>query len=404
MPRAWWPPASVLAPLISVALPSASQTVLIPALPVLAAERGYSVLVNGWLLGAFLVGASLASVTVAWLARRWGRRRVTLLVSACYLLGSALCLLAGDQGWVMVLGRGFQGYSAGVFVLHIAAAQTTGPDARACAGQVGALSAAVATGPALGFLVGGGVTAAVGVAGIFVLGLGLGLTSTALLWRSVPRGLPAGLPLGGPRPGSGLTLDRTQVLGNLATLWAAAAMFGLFVAVPALVQDAAAGLALGPVAAGLVLAPGAVAIAVVAPIAARAGAVRGHGRVFALGNLLCLLGLGGLALRGEGVAVVAVVLLATVAGAGVGIAFPAMPIVVTRAAAATGAVEAAAGLNSLARGLGSAGGAQLALVVAAAWPVAGAGHGAAFASSAACAGVACLLGLLVGRGRPLTRR
>ncbi|WP_343898467.1 MFS transporter [Ornithinimicrobium humiphilum] len=437
---------------LSVLVPSSSQTVLIPALPVLVDERGYSAGTSGWLLSAFLVGASLASPLVGRLGDLRGRRLLAVLVSAAYVLGSGICLAAGDHGGAMSLGRALQGFSAGVFVLHIAGLQQIVPDRAARAVQIGLLSGVVATGPAIGFVVGGVLTAHVGVDAIFVLGIGVGLLSTLSLWLWLPdsggegrgaldvpgavavalvlAGLLAFLTelgVSGPLARStlaalGLTVlaavalvralrrattplldlavlrNRVGVIGNLASIWSAAAMYGLFVAVPQLVQDRSeVGLGLGPVAAGLVLVPGALGMVLAGPVAGRLGALHGYGPVIVVGNLLCTAGMLGLVVAPW--SLTAVLLLATVAGVGVGVAFPALPSVVM-AAVPPADVGTAAGLNSLARGLGSAVGAQVVLIVSVAWPGGpAAGHLAAFATATSCAAVAAVLGLVVSRVR-----
>lgn len=430
---------------LSVAIPSSSQTLLIPAIPALVDERGFSVVVNSWLLSAFLIGACLSAPLVGRIGDLRGRRLLTVLTSAAYVIGCLICLAGGDSGLAMIIGRAFQGFSAGVFVLHLSAIQQLVASAPSRAGHIGVLSGVVAMGPAIGFLVGGTVTAHWGVSIIFVIGGIVGTLSTTLLWfwapssggtaqgsvdvcgaalvalslvaflafigevgASGPLGPTTLLVLGGAVAAVGVTVawmrratapfidlvvlrNRVGALGNAATVWGSAAMFGLFVVVPQLVQDgSAAGLGLGPVAAGLVLAPGAIAMVLVGPLAARVGASRGYGRVIMAGNTLCAVGLLALAILPP--AIVVVVLLATITGLGIGVAFPAMPSVVMDAAPRE-AVGVAAGINSLSRGIGSAVGGQVTLMISVAGPVSwGSGHQAAFVASAACALVAVAMG------------
>lgn len=435
---------------LSVVIPSSSQTLLIPALPALVDERGFSSVVNSWLLSAFLIGACVSAPLVGRIGDLQGRRLLTVLTSAAYVVGCLICLVGGEHGSVMVIGRAFQGFSAGVFVLHISAIQQLVPEAAPRAAHIGVLSGVVAMGPAVGFLVGGVVTAHLGISAIFVIGLVVGLFSTVLLWFCVPAsgGVSQGsvdgwgaalvalflvvfLALVGEAGSAGLTgqtallvfggtiatglavvawmrraampfidlvllRNRVGALGNTATVWSSAAMFGLFVAVPQLVQgDSGAGHGLGPVAAGLILAPGAVVMVLVGPVAGRLGASWGHGQVIIVGNMVCAIGLLALAAFPHTTGVV--VVLATIAGLGIGVTFPAMPSVVMGAAPRE-AVGAAAGLNSLSRGVGSAVGAQVALMLSVAGPLAWvSGHQVALLLSGACAVIAAGVGCVIAR-------
>lgn len=434
---------------LSVAIPASSQTLLIPAIPTLAEERGFSVVANGWLLSAFLIAASMAAPLLGRIGDLRGRRHLTVLTGAAYVVGSLICLVGGDYGLAVSIGRAFQGVSAGVFVLHIAAIQQLVPSAAARATHIGVLSGVVAMGPAVGFLVGGAVTAQLGVSALFVIGIVVGAVSTILLWFFTPVS-------GGSVQGSvdvrgavlvalslsflltflteigvsGLTgrtttlafvctvvtlaltvvwmrraeepfidlvllRDRVGALANTATVLSSAAMFGLFVAVPQLIQDDVGGLGFGPIAAGLFLAPGALVMVLVGPVASRFGAARGYGIVIIVGNALCAVGMLGLGILPQTVALV--LLLATVSALGIGTAFPAMPSAVM-AAAPPGSVGVAAGINSLMRGFGSAAGAQVALMVSVTASTDEiSGHRTAFVMSAACAVMTALVAVGIGR-------
>ena len=434
---------------LSVVLPSSTQTLLIPAIPTLAADRGFSVATNGWLLSAFLIGASISAPLVGRIGDLRGRRNLTVLTSAAHVVGSIICLVAGDQGLAVAGGRALQGFSAGVFVLHISTIQQLVPTAAARAAHIGVLSGVVGMGPAIGFLVGGAVTAQLGVSMLFVIGVLAGSVSTVLLWVWTPESGGQGHGsvdvrgaalvalslflfltflaqvgvhgLGGRTTllsllGTLLALvttvvwmrrvavpfidlevlkNRTSTLGNAATAFSSAAMFGLFVVVPQLVQDDAHGFGMGPVAAGLFLVPGALAMVLVGPLAGRAGASRGFGLVIVVGNALCAAGLLAMGLLPWSVA--GVLVLATIASVGVGVAFPAMPSVVMDAVPHR-AVGAAAGINSLVRGVGSAAGAQIALMVSASASSVGAGgHRQAFVIGAFGAVGAVFVGLGIAR-------
>jgi len=421
----------------AVSLPASTQTLLIPALPVLAEERGFSATANGWLLSAFLLGASISAPVVGRLGDLWGRRPLTIAVSAGYAVGAAICLFGGDHALVVAIGRALQGFSAGVYVLQVSALQELSPPA-ARASRIAVLSGFVALGPAVGFLVGGLVTAHLGVTTLFAAGIGLGVVSTAVLWWRTPDSggaaegavdVPGAVlvaaslfavllaltevgvagPTGrstllwagaaavalattgwwmrrSPSPFIDVSVLASPVTGLVcaATVLNAAALFGLFVMVPQLVQDEVGGYGLGPVEAGLFLVPGAASMVVVGMLAGRRG---GFVTTIVRGNLLCAAAMVALAVLPRSMPVVLV--LATVAAIGIGLAFPLLPAV-AMAAVPPRSVGAAAGVNSLMRGMGSAAGAQVALVVAASTVAGGSAYGRSFLASAIAAALAAL--------------
>jgi MFS family permease len=148
-------------------------------------------------------------------------------------------------------------------------------------------------------------------------------------------------------------------LGNAATVANACAAFGLFLAVPQLLQSSPdeAGYGLSPIGVGAVLAPAAAVMAIVGPLAGWMGSRVGHHVPAVIGNLVCAGGLGAMTFwHGSMSAVLAWFIVSAV---GLGLTFPALPSLVMGAVPQSDA-GAAAGLNSLSRGIGSAVGAQIA--------------------------------------------
>ena len=337
----------LLALALAVAIPSASQTLMIPAVPELVRERGVGPTAATWLLSGFLIGASVAAPFLGRLGDLHGRRPLILASSFLYLVGSLVCLAGSSSLLVLVVGRLLPGVSAGIFVLALATVQDLFPWGRRAFG-IGLLSAVVGIGPAVGFVVGGLLTELAGFESVFLLGAGVALVSGLLSWWWVPNS-------GGRAQGQvdvvGATLlavwmtvplvalSRAEVWGltslpmaaagvltvvlvwawvlverratsplvdvalltrpvvartNLASLVMAGATLGLFVTVPQLVQvpqDGGFGLGYGPIGAGLVLVPGAIVMLVVGPISAAVGARVGEHVCVVAGGVIAAVGL-----------------------------------------------------------------------------------------------------------------
>src|SRR5690625_5201399 len=104
---------------IAVALPSSSQTILIPAIPLLENKNGWENTTSAWLVSSFLVAASISAPLLGRIGDLIGRRRLIFATSLLYFSGSVLCLLDHSILPVLMIGRALQGSAAGVFVLQI---------------------------------------------------------------------------------------------------------------------------------------------------------------------------------------------------------------------------------------------------------------------------------------------
>ena len=389
-------------------VPSLSQSVIIPALPQLAGALHVSLAGAVWTVTAYLLTASAGTPLVGRLGDGIGVRRTMLAVLAVYLGGSVLALFATSLA-VMIVARLLQGVVGGTFALSIAITRRELPGDSG-ARTLGLLSGTVAIGTALGFVLGGVLTDHGGFRAIFWLGLAVAAAAGALAIRELPESPPrpaqridfAGgallvvgvvLPLIGvsranvvgwtspqtlgliaaglvvlaawaviethvPAPLLDIRLltNRTARLANLATFCIGWAMFGLFVLTPQLAADR---FGLDATGAGALLAPGALTMLIAGPFAAALGRRRGDRVPLGLGTLLASLGLLCLGLdHGHVAGVIAFSVLTSI---GIGIAFPAMPSLVSRSAGdRTGE---AVGFNSLLRGVGSSVGAQVSATI-----------------------------------------
>ncbi len=402
--------ARLVAALVACTLvPSLSQSVIIPALPLLAKDLHVSLAGAVWTVTAYLLTASAGTPLVGRLGDGIGVRRTMLGVLALYVAGSVLALLATSLA-VMIVARLLQGVVGGTFALSIAITRRTLPG-DAAARTLGLLSGTVAVGTALGFVLGGVLTDHGGFRAIFWLGLAAAAVAGTLAIRELPESPPrpveridfAGgallvvgvvLPLVGvsranvvgwtspqtlgliaaglvvlaawalvetrvPAPLLDIRLltNRTARLANLATFCIGWAMFGLFVLTPQLAHDR---FGLDATAAGALLAPGALMMLIAGPLAATLGRRRGDRVPLGLGTFLAGLGLVCLALDHGHLG--GVIAFSVVTSIGIGIAFPAMPSLVSRSAGAERTGEAV-GFNSLLRGVGSSVGAQVSATI-----------------------------------------
>lgn len=438
---------------LAALIPATSQTILIPSLPLVTRE--YAATPDGvvWLLTGYLIMAAVSAPVLGRLGDLYGRRPMILVGLGMFLGGAVICLAATSLP-ALVLGRAIQGGGAGVFILALATVQEVFPRSSR-ATSIGLLSVLVGIGPGCGFLAGGLLVDLIGVRAIFcaaVLGTGL-VAVLAWLWVPATGGDSKGrmdlpgtvglvvavaVPLAAISQGNtwGWTSGRvlgllglgvilcaawvwlerrttdplvdlsalripTVGLANLATLLVGAALMGLFVITPQLVQEAAStdfGLGYGAIAAGLVLVPGALAMLIAGPTSARIGARVGDRVPLAVGGLITAVGLAAIAYLHSSVALI--VGFSLLASIGIGFAFPAMPSLVM-AAVPPSEIGQAAGVNSLLRGLGSAIGAQLCVALVAGTVVAGStvptdgGYRLAYLAAGAAALLAAGVALLI---------
>lgn len=410
---------------IVVFIPSISQSALIPAVPALSATLGTSLETTAWVLTAYFIVASVGTPISGRLSVGFGRRRMLLVLLGLYATGSLLCLLSDGAAGV-IAGRVLQGMVGGVFSIGFAVVGTAAPAARRRS-ALALLSVTVALGTAAGFLVGGLAVEHLGIDTLFWGALVLSTIASAGVALTVPHDAPPAERrvdvLGGALIVAGTTLplvavsqgnrwgwldDRTLavalagvallvawvvverrarvpmidvaelvprpvMLGNVATAFQGASMFGLFVLVPQLAQQdpaSGAGLGLGATGAGLVLVPGAVLMLLVGPVSSRLGARVGDHMLLAAGTGLAGVGLALLALSHDSVGTV--IAFSLVSCAGLGCAFPAMPAIVSAGIAQSRVAEAVA-FNAMVRGIGSAVGSQASVAVLAAATLGGTG-------------------------------
>jgi EmrB/QacA subfamily drug resistance transporter len=194
--------AAALAVLCSMSLMIVlDSTIVAVAVPDIQRDLGFSAAGVAWVVNAYLVAFAGLLLLAGRLGDLLGAWRVFLAGLAVFTIASLLCGLAGSAG-LLVAGRFVQGAGgalAAAVVIGMIVRLFPGPAEQARA--MGIYSFTQAGGAALGFVVGGVLTDAVGWPAIFLvnvpIGIAVWLAGRRLLPREAGPGLGAGLDLPG---------------------------------------------------------------------------------------------------------------------------------------------------------------------------------------------------------------
>ncbi|MDX6486431.1 MAG: hypothetical protein QOF43_1584 [Gaiellaceae bacterium] len=182
MERKWW---TLLAVCLATFMLLLDITIVNVALPDIAEELGASFSDVQWVIDAYALTLAALLLTAGSLADLFGRRLIFAIGLACFTLASLLCAVA-PSATALILARGAQGIGgAAMFATSLAllAQEFHGPERGTAFGLWGATTgAAVAVGP----LVGGALTDALGWPSIFYLNLPIGLATIAITLRKLP--------------------------------------------------------------------------------------------------------------------------------------------------------------------------------------------------------------------------
>lgn len=382
------------------------QTLTVPIIGELPRLLDATAADSAWVVTATLLSGTVAAPILGRLGDLYGKRRLILIAVGLMVLGSLISGLTSSLV-PMIIGRAIQGFALGAIPLGIGIIwEQVRPEKRGSA--VAIMSSSIGIGGALAIpgaaLVAQNFdwhwlffgTAALGVAAIIglivvvpesrsrvvgrfdylgAIGLVIGLVALLLAvskgadwgWTSL---LTIGLFIGAvivlllwglyelrttdPLLDLRSASRRQVLLTNLAAVTVGLAFFAVTLVLPQILQlptSTGYGMGLSLVQAGVCAAAMGVAMMVVAPLAARLSAARGPKTALILGLAILAFGyLAGTLLLG---AVWQLVLVALLAGGGVGIAYAAMPSLIL------GAVDpketgAANGLNALMRSIGTA--------------------------------------------------
>ncbi len=381
------------------------QTVVIPLVPELPRLLGASATDTTWAVTATLLAGAVATPTVGRLGDLYGKRRLLLVSLGMLVAGSVVCALS-DSLIPMIAGRALQGLSAGVIALGISIMRDEVPSGR-LASATALMSASLGVGGALGlpaaaFLAervhwqilfwvaaGMGLLAMIGVlvrvpassarsSGRFdpVGALGLSIVLACLLLaisRGADWGWGSGLTLGlfaasavvflawvlwenrvaAPLVDLRATMRPQVLLTNVASAVFGFAMFAMSLVVPQVVQlpsETGYGLGGTMLTVGLIMAPSGLVMMAMAPVSARLSRAKGPKTTLLVGAFVVAvgygIGIGWLSTEWQ------LVLIGSVVGAGIGLAYGAMPALIM-AAVPRSETAAANSLNTLMRAIGT---------------------------------------------------
>ncbi|MFI7275465.1 MFS transporter [Streptomyces sp. NPDC049879] len=380
------------------------QTLVVPLIPDLPALLDTSPSAASWVITATLLAGAVATPVTGRLGDMYGKRRVLLLCLGLLVAGSVICAL-GDSLVPILVGRALQGGAMGVIPLGISIMRDELPPER-MGSAMALMSASFGIGGALGMPVSAAVAQATDWHTLFWGSAGLGVVTFALvvaLVRESPvrgggrfdlvgaLGLSAGLVClllaiskGGDWGWSGTptlalftaapvilllwgayelrartplvdlrtTAKPRVLLTNLTSVLVGFSMYAMQLVQPQVLQlpaETGYGLGQSMLAAGLCMAPSGVVMMLVSPLSARVSARWGPKTSLITGVAGVALGYAvGIPLMTE---VWHLVLVSCIIGAGIAVAYAAMPALIMSAVPVT-ETAAANGLNALMRSIG----------------------------------------------------
>ena len=208
-------------------------TIVNVALPAIQQDLHATLSGLQWILDAYtLVVATLLMLSGS-LSDRFGRRRVFQIGLVLFTAGSLLCSLAHTIGQLIGF-RALQGLGASMLnPVALSIIANAFPERKARAQAVGVWGAVAGVSLAIGPLIGGALTQAVGWRSIFWINLPIGLTAVALAARFVPESKAprarAFDPVGQLLVFAGLASLTTAVIEGPHTGWTSSTIVGLFV-------------------------------------------------------------------------------------------------------------------------------------------------------------------------------
>ena len=176
MERKWW---TLIAVCVATFMLLLDITVVNTALPSIRRDLHSSFTDLQWVIDAYALTLAAFVLTSGSLADRLGRKRVFIIGLAIFTLASLLCGLAGTPT-VLNISRALQGVGGAVMFavsLALLAQEWRGPERATATAIYGAtIGVAVALGP----LVGGALTQAIGWQSIFFLNIPVGIAAIAV--------------------------------------------------------------------------------------------------------------------------------------------------------------------------------------------------------------------------------
>ncbi len=268
-----------------------------------------------WVFSAYLLSSTASVLVYGRLADLYGRKRMFLVATGTFLVGSALCGIAQSMPQLIAF-RFLQGLGAGgVYPIVLTIIGDAFPlDARAR--LMGVLAAIWGVSALIGPAIGGFLTEQISWRWAFYVNLPLSLLAMVLVARSVQEHIS---PRNDPLVPLGLLKVRTIAVGTLNRLLVGVVLFGQTSFVPPLLQGVLGG---SPTQAGLALAATSLGWPLASHVSGRMLLRWGYRGVGLVGSVLLVLGFGALLLVRSETSLIVAALIMAVIGAGFGFVTP----------------------------------------------------------------------------------
>src|SRR5436309_9125780 len=179
MNRKWWTLGAVSVATFMLLL---DITVVNTALPAIQRDLGGTFTDLQWVIDAYTLSLAALVLTAGSLAARLGRRRVFAVGLAVFSAASLLCALAPDPTFLNVA-RALQGIGGAVmFAVSLALVAQEFPAGRERGTAMGIYGATIGAAVAIGPLVGGVLTDALGWSSVFYLNVPIGILAIAITY------------------------------------------------------------------------------------------------------------------------------------------------------------------------------------------------------------------------------
>ncbi len=179
MERKWW---TLIAVSVATFMLLLDITVVNVALPSIRADLGASFTDLQWVVDAYALTLAALVLTAGSLADRLGRRRLFAAGLAIFSIASLLCAVAPDATFLNV-SRALQGVGGAVmFAVSLALVAQEFPAGRERGTAMGIYGATIGVAVAIGPLVGGALTDALGWESVFYLNVPIGAAAIAVTY------------------------------------------------------------------------------------------------------------------------------------------------------------------------------------------------------------------------------